>query len=239
MHTSKIIFIQWPPTCYGNLRGHLQGSNTKGKKIKIWCNYWSDRIIFNFLYIVLLHWRWPYCVVLWHPAFAAFSAEKIIERWLRWKWACRIGSVILTGENRNTRSKCCVYVGGSGTALQTGRSRVGFSLGSLKNFHFRQHCGPGVDSASNRNEYHQYLLGDNCGQCVRLTALPPSCAGWLELLGASTSSEHSRPAQICTGIQDERITTQLVMFSPLKTKGKMFYLKTQVVPHSEHFSSRS
>ena len=24
---------------------------------------------------------------------------------------------------------------------------------------FRSHCGPGVDSASNRNEYQQYFLG--------------------------------------------------------------------------------
>ena len=25
---------------------------------------------------------------------------------------------------------------------------------------FRPHCGPGVDSASNRNEYQKYFLGD-------------------------------------------------------------------------------
>ena len=24
---------------------------------------------------------------------------------------------------------------------------------------FRSHCGPGVDSASNRNEYQEYILG--------------------------------------------------------------------------------
>ena len=38
---------------------------------------------------------------------------------------------------------------------------------------FRSHYGPGVDSASNRNEY---FSGDKDGRCVRLTTLPPSCA---------------------------------------------------------------
>ena len=39
---------------------------------------------------------------------------------------------------------------------------------------FRSHCGPGVDSVSNRNEYQEYFLGVKAG--VRLTNLPPSCA---------------------------------------------------------------
>ena len=33
----------------------------------------------------------------------------------------------------------------------------------------RSHYGPGVDSASSRNEYRKG------GRCVRLTNLPPSC----------------------------------------------------------------
>ena len=37
---------------------------------------------------------------------------------------------------------------------------------------FRSHYGPGVDSASNRNEYREH----KGGRCVRLTTLPPSCA---------------------------------------------------------------
>ena len=34
-----------------------------------------------------------------------------------------------------------------------------------------QHCGPGVDSASNKNEYQGYLPGEEGkgGRCVRLT----------------------------------------------------------------------
>jgi len=41
---------------------------------------------------------------------------------------------------------------------------------------FRSHHGPGVDSASNRNEYQEYLLRAKSGRCVRLTTLPQSCA---------------------------------------------------------------
>jgi len=34
---------------------------------------------------------------------------------------------------------------------------------------FQSHYGPGVDSASNRNEYQEYFLGVKSGRCVRLT----------------------------------------------------------------------
>ena len=34
---------------------------------------------------------------------------------------------------------------------------------------FRSHYGPGVDSASNRNEYQEYFLGGKGDRCVRLT----------------------------------------------------------------------
>ena len=40
---------------------------------------------------------------------------------------------------------------------------------------------PGVDSASNRNEYQEYFLGGKGGQCVGLTTLPPSSADCLEI----------------------------------------------------------
>jgi len=63
---------------------------------------------------------------------------------------------------------------------------------------FRSHYGPGVESASNRNEYHVYFLGGKGGRCVRLTILPPSYAvvmksGNLNLL------EPSGPLQACNG----------------------------------------
>jgi len=40
---------------------------------------------------------------------------------------------------------------------------------------------PGVDSASNRNEYQEHFLRGKGGRCVRLTTLPPLCALCLEI----------------------------------------------------------
>jgi hypothetical protein len=42
---------------------------------------------------------------------------------------------------------------------------------------------PGVDSASNRNEYQEYFLEGKGGRCVGLTTLPPSCADCHEIWG--------------------------------------------------------
>ena len=62
---------------------------------------------------------------------------------------------------------------------------------------FRSHYDPGVDSASNRNEYQEHFLGGKGGRCVRLTTLPPSCvvmkAGNLNFL------EPSGTLQACNG----------------------------------------
>jgi hypothetical protein len=41
---------------------------------------------------------------------------------------------------------------------------------------FRSYYGPGVDSASNRNEYKEYLLEGEGGRCVRLTTYLLFCA---------------------------------------------------------------
>ena len=46
---------------------------------------------------------------------------------------------------------------------------------------FRPHHGPGVDSASNRNEYQEYFLGGKGGRCVELKTLPLSCVDCLEI----------------------------------------------------------
>ena len=43
------------------------------------------------------------------------------------------------------------------------------------------HYGPGVDSASNRNEYQEYFMEGKGGRCVGLTTLPPSCADCLDI----------------------------------------------------------
>ena len=46
---------------------------------------------------------------------------------------------------------------------------------------FRPQNGPGVDSATNRNEYQEYFLRGKGGRCVGLTTLPLSCADYLEI----------------------------------------------------------
>ena len=54
--------------------------------------------------------------------------------------------------------------------------------GFIRIFHWYNPSGPGVDSASNRNEYQGYFLVGKGGRCVGLTTLPPSCAVCLEML---------------------------------------------------------
>ena len=63
---------------------------------------------------------------------------------------------------------------------------------------FRSHYGPGVDSASNRNEYQEYFLGGKGGRCIRLTTLPPSCAV-VTKSGDLNFLEPSGPVQACNG----------------------------------------
>jgi len=57
---------------------------------------------------------------------------------------------------------------------------VPVSVIGVLNF-LRPHYGPGIDSASNRNEYQEYFLGGKGGRCVGLTTLAPSCADCLEI----------------------------------------------------------
>jgi hypothetical protein len=49
------------------------------------------------------------------------------------------------------------------------------------------HSDPGVDSASNRNEYQGYLRGGKGSPCTELTIFSPSCADCLDIMGAATS----------------------------------------------------
>ena len=65
---------------------------------------------------------------------------------------------------------------------------------------FRPQCGPGVDSASNRNEYQEYFLGGKGGRCVGLTTLSPSCADCLEIWEPQPPGTHYRHGQACNGL---------------------------------------
>jgi len=78
---------------------------------------------------------------------------------------------------------------------------AGFSGFFIDMKFFRPHCGPGVDSASNINEYQEHFLafsGGKSGRCVGLTTLPPSCAVVMKS-GNLNFLKPSGPLQACNG----------------------------------------
>ena len=86
--------------------------------------------------------------------------------------------------------------------LQIEMSLVRTQLVSLEFFiairSVRSRYGPGVDSASNGNEYQEYFMEGKGGRCVRLTSLPPSCAA-VTKCGNLNLLEPSGPVQACNG----------------------------------------
>jgi len=58
---------------------------------------------------------------------------------------------------------------------------------SLREF-FRPHYGPGIESASNRNEYQEYFVGGKGGRCVGLANLSPSCVECLDIWEPQSSA---------------------------------------------------
>ena len=63
---------------------------------------------------------------------------------------------------------------------------------------FRSHYGPGVDSASKRNEYREYFLGGKKRPVRKADNLPPSCAV-VTKSGSLNFLEPSGPVQACNG----------------------------------------
>jgi hypothetical protein len=135
---------------------------------------------------------------------------------------CGVCSWPYVGENLPdllvTISRCgaCDGAVGWGTALQAGRSRFRFPMVSLQFFIdiiLPAAQIPGIDSASNRKEYQEYLRrgggGGEGGRCVGLTTLPPSCADCLEIWKLQPL-EPLGPVQSCNGIAFNKwcITTE-------------------------------
>jgi len=77
---------------------------------------------------------------------------------------------------------------------------------------FRSHYGPGVDSASNRNEYKEYFLGGKGGRCVRLTTYhhPVSLS---RILGTLTSWNPLVPSGPVMGLLYLYLYLYLLLYS--------------------------
>ena len=88
--------------------------------------------------------------------------------------------------------RCCVTNRKDAGSIPAGVT--GFFIGTKS---LRSHYGPGVDSASNRNEYQEYLLGQR-RPLRKADNLPPSCAV-VTKSGTLNFLEPSGCVQACNG----------------------------------------
>jgi len=91
---------------------------------------------------------------------------------------------------------------------------------------FRSHYGPGVESASNRNEYQEHFLGVKSGRCVRLTTLPTFCAV-VTKSGKLNFLEPSGPVQTSNGIDLPFLLYKFRKVFPSIIRSSRLYLQRQ------------
>ena len=75
-------------------------------------------------------------------------------------------------------------------------------------------------SVSNGNEYQEYFLGGKGGRCVRLTTLPPPCAGCLEIWEPHPPGN----LRVCSGLYRD-----LLYFLLLPIPRKIFNLDIDII----------
>jgi hypothetical protein len=88
--------------------------------------------------------------------------------------------------------------------LKAGRWWIRFPVRSYNFFQvtksFQLHCGPGVYTSCNRNEYQKIFLGEKRSQFIRLKTLPPSVSHLSRKCGILDISQPFRPPWPVTGI---------------------------------------
>ena len=108
-------------------------------------------------------------------------------------------------------------------------------MGSISNaangiFHwqsFRLCYGPRVNSVCNKNEYHEYFLGDKGGKSIGLTILPPSCANCLEIWEPQTHGT----LRLCPGLYRDCSTFLLHYSLPGRLHNRHLLLHVQKIWH--------
>lgn len=96
--------------------------------------------------------------------------------------------------------------------------------------------GPGVDSASDRYEYQSCPLVSKGGQCVRLKALPPSCAHYIEIWEPQPLVNLSACKTYAQGLLYVYNCIYLIIRNPSDTS-KLYRQLIQPSKHLCHFST--
>ena len=119
--------------------------------------------------------------------------------------------------------RCCATNRNVAGSIPAGVSGFFIDIKSL-----RSHYGPGVDSASNRNEYQEYFLGGKGGQCVRLTTYhhPVPLSRNLGIITSWNPLGHSRPVMGLLYLYLFTITTFYLLLEELILSFILFVLRT-------------
>jgi len=117
-------------------------------------------VIIVFRQIIVIYWNYVFTIIFMQYKFDKYNSNRDTQ-WRSWLSHCA----------KSRKLAGSIPDGVIGMFLLT--------------YSFWPHYGLGVDSDCNRYEEEGYLLGGKSGRCVVLATLPPSCAEYLEILGAS------------------------------------------------------
>ena len=128
---------------------------------------------------------WP-MALLWNDIFVSILQPERLYSW------CFPSLLYSSGTAVTQWLRCCATNRKVAGSIPAGV--IGFFI-DIKSF--RSHYGPGVDSASNRNEYQEYFLEGKGGRCVRLITYHHPVSS--RSLGTLTSWKLLGPSGPCNG----------------------------------------